>query len=298
MTTETALAELDTSEPRTLASRVNHEWTRLSKTERVVARYLVASPPQRIMLATAGDIGRTTGTSDATVVRTARRLGYAGLPDLKAALGENFGPATPPQISERLQLARTARDFSATADRVLADAHERITELGRKTDPAALAKALQLIAPAATVFCYGWGVNELSARYLALKLNRIGKFAVCSGATGFTLADDLLSLSARHAVVIFAPGRALPELDTLVAHARAAGAGTILVTENLGEELTGAVDVVLRDEASAGGLTAEPLGGMLLADMLVLATMAVGRDPAVDTYELLTRLRRELAPEA
>ncbi|MFI5610877.1 MurR/RpiR family transcriptional regulator [Amycolatopsis sp. NPDC051903] len=292
---------MDTSESGlSLASRVNHEWTRLSKTERVVARYLVAAPPQRVMLATAGDIGRATGASDATVVRTARRLGYAGLPDLKAALGAHLTTVATgaPQISERLQLARSAGDLSATAARVVADVRDRVAELGRKTDPAALGRALQLIAPASTVFCYGWGVNELSARYLALKLNRAGKFAVSSGATGFTLADDLLALSSHHAVVIFAPGRVLPELRLLVAHARAAGAGLILVTENLGEEITGAVDVVLRDEASPGGLTAEPIGGLLIADMLVLATMAAGRDPALDTYELLTRLRRELAGDA
>lgn len=284
----------DASEDLSLASRVNHEWSRLSKTERVVARFLVASPPQQIMLATAGDIGRRTSTSDATVVRTARRLGYSGLPDLKASLGAHLGTVGPPQISSRLQISQTAKDLSATSTTVVGDAIDRITAFGRNLDLAQLGKALQLIVPATEIFCYGWGANELSARYLALKLNRIGKRSHASGATGFTLADDLLTLTSQHAVVVFAPGRVLPDLRLLIAHAKATGAGLILVTEHMTEEVTDTVDVVLGDEGSPGGLTAEPLCAMLLADMLVLATMAAAKDPAVNTYALLTRLRKEI----
>jgi DNA-binding MurR/RpiR family transcriptional regulator len=283
-----------TPEDLSLASRVNREWTRLSKTERVVARYLVAVPPQQIMLATAGDIGRKTSTSDATVVRAARRLGYAGLPDLKNALGNQLGTVGPPQISSRLQLSQTSDDLSTASASVVRDAVERITAFGRTVDLAEVGKALHFIVPATEVFCYGWGTNELSARYLSLKLNRIGKPSTASGATGFRLADDLLGISSGHAVVIFAPGRVIPELRVLISHAKATGAGVVLVTEKMDEEITDAADVVLHDEGSPGGLTAEPLCAMLLADMLVLGTMAVNKDPAVDRYELLTRLRKEM----
>lgn len=282
----------------TLASRVNHEWTRLSKTERIVARYLVAAPPQEIMLATAGDIGRKTSTSDATVVRAARRLGYTGLPDLKIAVGNQLGAVGPPQISSRLQLSQTSKDLSVATASVVRDAVDRITEFGRTVDLAELGKALHFIVPATEIFCYGWGTNELSARYLSLKLNRIGKPSSASGATGFRLADDLLGISTGHVVVIFAPGRVIPELRVLISHAKATGAGVVLVTERIAQEITDAADAVLHDEGSPGGLTAEPLCAMLIADMLVLGTMAVNKDPAVDKYELLTRLRKEMLGEA
>jgi DNA-binding MurR/RpiR family transcriptional regulator len=288
---------MDTSEltdDLTLATRVNQQWNRLSKTERIVARFLVAAPPQQIMLATAGDIGQKTGTSDATVVRTSRRLGYAGLPALKNALGAQLGTSVPPQISSRLHLSQTAKDLSTAASSVVRDALDRVTEFGRTIDVAQLGKALQLIASASEVFCYGWGSNHLSAQYLALKLNRIGKPSRASGATGFTLADDLLAISARNAIVVFAPGRVLPDLHLLVAHAKATGAGLVLVTEQMSDDITGKVDAVLSDQGASGGLTAEPLCAMLLADILVLATMAVGKDSAVNTYELLTRLRKEI----
>jgi len=284
----------EASSDLSLASRVNHEWTRLSKTERIVARYLVAAPPQWIMLATAGEIGRKTSTSDATVVRTARRLGYTGLPDLKNSLGDHFGRVGPPQISSRLQLSQSSKGLSVVSASVVRDAVDRVTEFGRNVDPAEMGKAQQLVVSATEVFCYGWGTNELSARYLALKLNRIGKSSSASGTTGFSFADDLLGISARHAVVIFAPGRVIPELRLLISHAKATGAGVVLVTERMSKAITDDVDAILHDEGSPGGLTAEPLCAMLIADMLVLGTMALHKDSAVDRYELLTRLRKEL----
>ncbi|WP_030901651.1 MurR/RpiR family transcriptional regulator [Streptomyces sp. NRRL F-5126] len=281
-------------EKSSLASRVNHEWSRLSKAERVVARHLAASPPEQIMLATASDIARRAGTSDATVVRTARRLGYAGLPDLKNSLGAHASAGGPPQLSSRLEASRAAEDLGATARQIVDDALSRITRFGDGLDVERLAEALRLLTDAAEVFCYGWGVNEMSARYLALKLRRAGKRALASGATGFAFADDLLALTSRHTVVIFAPGRPLPDLRLLVAQARAAGAGLILVTEQPEQEIACDVDVVLREQGSPGGLTAEPLCSLLIADLLVLAVMAVDKDPAVNTYALLTRLRSEI----
>lgn len=267
-----------------LAGRVNHQWSRLSETEQVVARYLVTAPPQRIVFATADELGRRTGTSDTAVVGTARRLGYPGLTALKASLGR--APAAP-QLGFRLQLAQ---DLPRASAHVVRDALGRISAFGRGLDPAALAEALRLVGSASRVFCYGWGVNELSARYLALKLSRAGKAARASGATGVAFADDLADLSPGHVVVAFAPGRLLPELELLAAHAKKAGARLVLVTEHLAGEIP--ADVVLHDPGSPGSLTAEPLCSMLVADLLVLG--ALGEGPATDTYALLTELRGEL----
>ena len=296
ITTESTIPDMNASQDSEplLASRVNQQWARLSKTERVVARYLAATAPHEIMLATAGEIGARTATSDATVVRTARRLGYSGLPELKSSLGAHLTSALAPQISSRLHFSHTTKDLSTRMTRVLADARQRIESLSRAMDIAQLAKAIELTASASEVFCYGWGTNELSARYLALRLNRIGKRSRASGATGFVLADDLLSISANQTIVIFAPGRMLPELCLLVDHANASGVGVVLITENLDGEILDRADAVLTDESSPGALTAEPLCQILIADLLVLGTMAVAEQTAVSTYEVLTRLRQEI----
>jgi DNA-binding MurR/RpiR family transcriptional regulator len=283
----------EAAEP-SLSSRVNQQWARLSKTERIVARYLAASAPHEIMLATANDIGARTGTSDATVVRTARRLGYSGLPELKNSLGAHLASGQAPQISSRLHFSQTTHDLSTRMTKVLTDAQQRIEALALAMDPVALGKAIELTASASEVFCYGWGTNELSARYLALRLNRIGKRTRVSGATGFVLADDLLTISANQEIVIFAPGRMLPELHLLIEHAKASGAGVVVVTENLDEEILDRADAVLTDKSSPGALTAEPLCQLLIADLLVLGTMALTEQAAVSTYELLTRLRQEI----
>ena len=65
-----------------LSSRIEEHWQSLRASERAVAEYL-AEDPFSALYCTASELADRTGTSDATVVRTARALGYSGLPDLK-----------------------------------------------------------------------------------------------------------------------------------------------------------------------------------------------------------------------
>jgi DNA-binding MurR/RpiR family transcriptional regulator len=69
----------------TLQERVAARFDSLTATERRVARYL-ADHPQEAAFASAEELGRATGTSDASVVRTAKALGFDGLPGLKRSL--------------------------------------------------------------------------------------------------------------------------------------------------------------------------------------------------------------------
>jgi DNA-binding MurR/RpiR family transcriptional regulator len=225
-------------------------------------------------------------------------LGYTGLPELKRDLGARLSSVVPPQIQRRLRISEISKDVAALAQQVVGEAHDRLTDTEQKLDPAACGKAIQLLVGANEVMAYGWGASEMAARYLALKLNRIGGRARFVGATGFALADELLPLGAHDTVVLFAPGRLLPDLNVILNHAEAVGAGRILVTESLGAELAARLDVALVAPTSKTGITAEPLSAMLVVDILLLGIVGIHKDRSVDTYDLLTRLREEvLNPE-
>ena len=55
---------------------------RLTPSERKIGEYLLRNPDE-VLGSSAVKIAEATGTSDASVIRTIKGLGYQGLPDLK-----------------------------------------------------------------------------------------------------------------------------------------------------------------------------------------------------------------------
>ena len=83
----------------TYAERVGERGDSLAPAERRVAQLLLELGPEATLLSAAA-LAEQLGTSDATVVRTAKSLGYAGLAELRRALAA-YGDIPP--LGERLR---------------------------------------------------------------------------------------------------------------------------------------------------------------------------------------------------
>ncbi|WP_306334996.1 MurR/RpiR family transcriptional regulator [Streptomyces sp. KL118A] len=277
-----------------LRSAVRDQWEALSASERAVAQYLASAPPQSLVFASAQELGTASGTSNATVVRALQRLGYAGLPALKRELASDFTSAVAPEVRLKQRIDHVGRDLGGIWDEVFDEAQERIEHARRLTPDDALRTAVEALAEAAEIHCYGVAASELAARHMALALGRIGRRARYVGATGFALADHLLGIRQGDAVVIFQPGRALAEISVLVDRARAVGARVVLVTDELAELYGGRVDAVLTAPHTPTGITTEALTALVVADAVLLALTTVDEARAVDTSHQLTALRDQL----
>ncbi|MFE0175309.1 MurR/RpiR family transcriptional regulator [Streptomyces sp. NPDC059002] len=277
-----------------LRSAVRDQWDTLSASERAVAQYLASAPPESLLFASAQELGSASGTSNATVVRALQRLGYAGLPALKRELASGFTSAVAPEVRLQQRIAHVGRDLGGIWDEVFDEAQERIEHARRLTPDDALRTAVEALAEAAEIHCYGVAASELAARHLALALGRIGRRARYAGATGFALADALLGIRQGDAVVIFQPGRALSELSVLIDRARSVGARVVLVTDELAELYGGQVDAVLTAPHTPTGITTEALTALVVADAVLLALTALDEARAVDASHQLTALREQL----
>ncbi len=265
----------------------------LSATERRVAEYM-AQNPDEVAVASATQLAEATGASDATVVRTARALGYPGLRELKRALIETLTRRQNPAsvLDDRLgRIARDGHDY----DRVLADTVDLVQQLRASMDAATWQTAVETVHEAHRVFTYGIGPASSIADYLAIMFNRIGVEAHSWALTGFRLADALLNLRSDDAVVIFAPLRLFREIDVIIQHANNLGARVIVVSEALGLSLADRADVVLATPQSTTNAASELTAGHLLAHALTLAVAARSRDRAVQTMETLNQLRSNVA---
>ncbi|MEV0386219.1 MurR/RpiR family transcriptional regulator [Nonomuraea sp. NPDC050643] len=277
-----------------LRAQVRQLWDELSPAERAVCHYLISASPEQILFASAQELGSATGTSNATVVRTMQRLGFGGLPGLKRALAAEFTSAVAPDVRLKQRISHVGQDLSGIWERVFDEARERVEHCSRLLDPQTFKKAVELLVNAPGVFVYGAGASEPAARHLALKLNRRGHRARAVSATGFSLADDLLSLAHGEVLVIFQPARRLKEITVLIDRAHAVGAGIVLISDELVGPLADRVDAVLAAPHTPTGITAEPLTGIIVADALLLALDSLDESRSVEHSHQLSALREQL----
>ena len=263
-----------------------------SGAERRVAEYLVQVGPRAAPMS-AQEIAAAVGTSDATVVRTARTLGYANLRELRQALADDTDET---DLSARLKAtigeSPSAHDVLVTAvDRHL----EALNTLLRRVSAADFDEAAAVLADAAQIWWCGTGPSAHLAGYAAFLCRRLGRSSGAFTHAGTDHADELLSVRADHAVVILAYGRVHPYVRVLLQRAADVGAQVVLITDTLGRRIASPLAAQLNAGRGTPGLFATHGPTIVLLEALVLATAAA--DPARSETALATLndLRRSLA---
>ncbi|HVV21472.1 MAG TPA: MurR/RpiR family transcriptional regulator [Pseudonocardiaceae bacterium] len=278
----------------TLAERVTARLDSLTATERRVARYL-ADHPQQAAFASAEELGKATGTSDASVVRTAKALGFDGLPELKRSLQGVLGELLAPANRLHNTLHEAGDRPEAILAATLADRIALIEDIRRALDPGAFAKAVDLVAGAReTLVC---GIAGLVvAEWAAVRLVRMGRRARFVGDIGVRLVDQLLPLGPDDVVFAIAPHRLVKEMRVVIEYAHRVGAKVVLLTETLGEALRDEADVTLSvpfgQPDRYGGQTTT----LVVLEAITLAVAAQDEERSLHTFTTMTALRRELDP--
>jgi DNA-binding MurR/RpiR family transcriptional regulator len=254
-----------------------------------VGRFLV-DHPERALLATAAEIAEAARTSNATVVRAVRTLGYAGLPGLRREVGERLADHYDRRVTMEERFARVKDDPRSVLDSVLHDAADLLTEM-RSVDHDEFLSSVELVAHADSIFVIGWGSAAGLAEYAALGLNRLGCPATSVTQSGFLLADSLSRVRAGSVILLLAPLLHVSEIDVVLARASTVGAHCVLVTEVLGEKLRGMVDHVLTMPSSLRFTVSEILAPSVVLDALLLGVAVSKPDRARSTWEVINGLR-------
>jgi DNA-binding MurR/RpiR family transcriptional regulator len=255
-----------------------------------VALSLADLGPEAALL-TAAALAEQLGTSDATVVRTAKSLGYSGLADLRRALtmqSEN------PPLRERLRrtLEQTPSDDPLSS--AVRNHLSELESLGRNVSPAAFLGAVSLLADSNRIVWRGVGPSAALANYGQLIAQRVGKLSTTFVHTGTSFADELLTLQPNDCLVLFAYGRLQRHVDVLLEQATSIGVPIVLVTDVLARRVEGSVDVILRCGRGIPGLFASHGTTLVVVEALVLAIAATNRSEAETSLTRLNELRASL----
>jgi len=277
--------------PESFADRLADRQADLAPAERRVAEYLAVAGPEAALLS-AAELATRIGTSDATVVRTAKALGYRGLGELRWALAA-VGANPPPNDRLRRTLDQTpAGEVLATT---VADHIAAVDALSRNVTPAAFRRAVEILAHSDRIVWRGVGPSAYLAGYGAMLAERIGASSRALVHVGTSFADELLTLAPGDAVVVFAYGRPQADVRVLLDRARELELPVVLATDTLGPRFADDVAVVLASGRGRPGLFASHGATLVLIEALVLALAAADRPAAEGSLTTLNRLRAELA---
>ena len=261
---------------------------------------IVARNPVAALASSAASLASQARTSDATVIRTVRALGYSGIADLKRALAASLDTARRPSTPAddmRLTLDELEGAALRSIDAVLA-AHDAAVSVIRSTSfREQLGRALPMLHSANRVALFGIGPSAPLARYAAILLRRAGLEAWCLDASGVVLADQMLGLRQGDAVLAMAYGRPYREALGLLGHAGHLSIPFILVTDTARGALATQADAVLVVPRGRRGHVALHAGTLLALEIVVLALAASQREKALEQLELLNRLRSAVLGE-
>jgi DNA-binding MurR/RpiR family transcriptional regulator len=277
----------------TLDERISSRFARLSPTEQRVARFFQENRAE-VLHASAAALSTKTKTSDATVIRTARSLGFKGLDDLRATVAAEFSQG--PSISNRLSetLREVGGDLNAALQSTL-DIHARsIENLRRDISPQQFRKTVQLIGKARRVAIFGIGPSSAMATYWAFQLGRFGIDALALTQTGLLFADDLRKLRTGDVLIIMAYGRVYRELSVLLAEAGRLNLKNVLLTDGLGVRLQAGVDLVLTVARGRADMLSMHTATLSLIEALLVGTAAGNPKGTLRSVERLNELRTSL----
>lgn len=253
-----------------------------------VAAYF-ALHPDRVAGSSALELAAQIGTSDASVVRTAKALGYRGLKEVRqAALDLVTKRADPGEVLQRRMRSTEGGSHLAQVVDDTARALDQFRGMLDEIDWDAIVDALE---GADRVFCYGLAPTGYIADYLAFFLCRTGVDARSSKITGVLLADELLQIRGQDAVIVFAPIRQFDEVVATVRAARQVGAPVVLITEAIGMPIRAEVDHVITTAPTSMSAASDASIPLAVAQAIVNAVAARHPERALEAMDRLNAMR-------
>ena len=239
----------------------------LSPAEQRVARVIIDESATAARL-TITDLAERAGSSETTVIRFCRAMGFAGYSELRLTLAAEAGrrddgdEPVGSDISPGDDLTQVVKKIA------FADARA-VEETAAQIDVAVLEQVVDRIAAARRVDIYGVGASAFVAADFQHKLHRIGRVAFAWSDTHVALTSAALLGEQDVAFAISHTGNTSDTIDAFT-EAKRHGAGTIALTNFPKSPIAGIADLVLttaaRETTFRSGAMASRLAQLTVID--------------------------------
>ncbi|MCC7250486.1 MurR/RpiR family transcriptional regulator [Hyphomicrobium sp.] len=246
------------------------------------------------MTKSAAELGAMIGTSDASVIRAVKALGFDGFNDLKRELAATFGHGHSAADNMSRTLTGIGGAHDAAIDRVLEDHGAAFEALTSPATRAQMSAAVKLLTSARRVGVFGLGPSSYLARYFALQLTRSGRPAHVFDGSGSPLPDQLLGMQDVDVVVMLAYGRPYKEATACIAEARRLRKRILLVTDFDEKGLASHATTVVTVHRGQAGRVALHGATFVCLEAITLALASRNKDRSITTLERLNELRKSV----
>lgn len=248
-----------------------------------------------VLASSAMELAASTGTSDATVVRSVQALGFAGLGELKQALVASVTRSSTPADDMRRTLKDVGENTTRAVDLVLEAHQEALEALSGAASRARIVAAVAALHPVERIVVFGIGPSASLALYVSMLLERSGRRSKTLNTTGITLADQLLDLRPGDALLALAYGRANREVLAALAEVRRLALPIVLVTDIADSKLGQAADVVLTVQRGRTDRVALHGATLVGLEAVILGLAAANRSGALTALDRLNALRKAVS---
>ncbi|GAA1640695.1 MurR/RpiR family transcriptional regulator [Actinoplanes couchii] len=239
----------------------------LSPAEQRVARVIIEEAATASRL-TITDLAERAGSSETTVIRFCRAMGFAGYSELRLTLAAEAGRRD--EAVEQVGGDISPGDDLAQVIKKIAFADARaVEETASQIDVAVLEQVVDLVAGARRVDIYGVGASAFVATDFQHKLHRIGRVAFAWSDTHVAMSSAALLDERDVAFGISHTGATSDTIDAFT-QARIHGARTIALTNFPKSPITTVADLVLttaaRETTYRSGAMASRLAQLTVID--------------------------------
>lgn len=235
----------------------------MTRVERLVAEYVeprLADIPEMSIK----QLAQKSNTSEASVLRFCKTLGYKGYRDFTLSLSAALGAMDPgmQDIGGRYTDVQPGDDVSVIIDNVSNNNRCSIEDTLLVLDREAVGEAIGLLRKARRIDLYGLGASGLVCQDAAQKFMRINKWCQAF-VDGHTIQTSAALLCKEDVVVLISNSGSTMEILDAVELIRSRGARIIAITRYSKSELADAADVVLRISTPEIGFRSGAMGSRI-----------------------------------
>jgi DNA-binding MurR/RpiR family transcriptional regulator len=270
--------------------RLEDQLPTLTRSQQRIASYLLASYDEAAFLP-AADIAQRLNVSEATLVRFAKAVGYAGFRDLRRCLQGLFRAEATPASRLQHKLGELASSHGHVLTKVLAMEVQYLTEASHTVDLADFDRAVDILLSGRRIFVFASGPSGILADLAELRLRRLGILTVAMTESGRHLLEKLQLLQPGDVVLVTGFHHVRPELVAVLDHARVTGCRSVLLTDTLGPALRGKADVMLAARRGPVSTFHSLTVPMAILNALILAVAMARPDESLAALNRLQQLR-------
>jgi DNA-binding MurR/RpiR family transcriptional regulator len=260
---------------------------RLTKADQRIVQAMLADTVSASFWS-ASELAQRAEVHEASVVRLAQKLGFAGYPELRATLQEEVISHAKP--AERVRRRLTQAVDVSLLNNLIRDEIAALQELARMLTQEQLDTAAQLLIGARTIAIFGSGHANTLVELMDRRLRRSGYRPIVLSDSPRDLVEHLLSLQAGDVILAFVFRTWSPQIETLLHYAAEHSIRVVLISDTVGPVIRPQPQVLLAAPRGAIGDYQTLTVPMAICNALVLTLARLDDGSSLESLRQLEEL--------